>query len=171
MKGGWTKEDDVPLSVRIRQHLAILEEGILDPKCTLISIFPSPMSYAGPKEVQWHAKARVVTGSDFYIVGRDPAGINHSETGEPLYVPTDGAQVLSITPGLRHMQIIPFRVAAFDKKNGRMDFLDLKRKDDFEFISGTKMRTLARTGQQPPQGFMGSKAWAVLADHYNQLRN
>lgn len=161
----------MPLPIRIRQHLAILNEGILDPRCTLVAIFPSPMSYAGPKEVQWHAKARVFTGSDFYIVGRDPAGINHPDTGEPLYVPTDGAQVLSITPGLRHMQIIPFRVAAFDKTSGRMDFLDSSRTHDFEFISGTKMRTLARTGQQPPAGFMGSKAWQVLADYYNQLRN
>ncbi len=45
--GGWTKADDVPLAVRIRQHHAVLEEGVLDPKKTVLAIFPSPMMYAG----------------------------------------------------------------------------------------------------------------------------
>ena len=49
--GGWTKSDDVPLDVRIRQHEAILEEGVLDPATTILAIFPSPMCYAGPTEV------------------------------------------------------------------------------------------------------------------------
>ena len=75
--GGWTKEDDVPLHVRINQHKAILEEGVLDKNSTILAIFPSPMMYAGPTEVQWHAKARLVAGANFYIVGRDPAGIKH----------------------------------------------------------------------------------------------
>lgn len=48
--GGWTKDDDVPLDVRIRQHQEVLNEGVLDPDSTLIAIFPSPMLYAGPKE-------------------------------------------------------------------------------------------------------------------------
>jgi hypothetical protein len=50
--GGWTKDDDVPLPVRIQQHQAVLEEGILDPKNTVLAIFPSPMQYAGPTEVR-----------------------------------------------------------------------------------------------------------------------
>ena len=128
------------------------------------------MSYAGPKEVQWHAKARLFTGANFYIVGRDPAGINDPDTNEPLYEPTDGGSVLAMTPGLRHLQIIPFRVAAYDRKQGRMNFLDTSRVSDFEFISGTKMRNLARAGEQPPEGFMGKKAWQVLADYYNSIR-
>jgi 3'-phosphoadenosine 5'-phosphosulfate synthase len=54
--GGWTKEDDVPLPERIQQHLAVLEEKVLDPERTILAIFPSPMLYAGPTEVQWHAR-------------------------------------------------------------------------------------------------------------------
>ena len=49
--GGWTKADDVPLHVRIKQHHAVLEEGVLDPSSTILAIFPSPMMYAGPTEV------------------------------------------------------------------------------------------------------------------------
>ena len=45
--GGWTKDDDVPLAVRMEQHQAILEEKVLDPETTVLAIFPSPMMYAG----------------------------------------------------------------------------------------------------------------------------
>ena len=34
--GGWTKNDDVPLPVRIKQHLAVLKEGVLDPESTVL---------------------------------------------------------------------------------------------------------------------------------------
>ncbi len=33
-------------------------------------------------------------------------------------------------------------------------------------IKGTKMRTLARTGQDPPKGFMAPKAWDILVEFY-----
>ena len=49
--GGWTKDDDVPLEWRIKQHKAVMDEGILDPDSTVMAIFPSPMMYAGPTEV------------------------------------------------------------------------------------------------------------------------
>ena len=38
-----------------------------------------------------------------------------------------------------------------------MAFFDPKRKDDFDFISGTRMRSLARSGETPPSGFMAPK--------------
>ena len=91
--GGWTKADDVPLPVRIRQHHAVLEEKVLDPEKTILAIFPSPMMYAGPTEVQWHAKARVAAGATFYIVGRDPAGMPHPDTKENLYNADHGREV------------------------------------------------------------------------------
>lgn len=37
-------------------------------------------------------------------------------------------------------QIIPFRVAAYDTSVGKMAFFDPTRKEDFDFISGTRMR-------------------------------
>ena len=66
--GGWTKDDDVPLKVgliieylllsicllsiqvRMEQHKAIMDEGVLDPASTVLAIFPSPMMYAGKAE-------------------------------------------------------------------------------------------------------------------------
>jgi 3'-phosphoadenosine 5'-phosphosulfate synthase len=167
--GGWTKDDDVPLPWRIRQHQALMDEKVLDPESTVMAIFPSPMMYAGPTEVQWHAKARMSTGANFYIVGRDPAGMPHPDTKDDLYNPTHGAKVLTMAPGLTQLEIIPFRVAAYNKTKQAMDFYDPERKDDFLFISGTKMRALARAGDTPPEGFMASKAWKVLVEYYQSI--
>ncbi|XP_070380627.1 bifunctional 3'-phosphoadenosine 5'-phosphosulfate synthase isoform X2 [Dermacentor albipictus] len=169
--GGWTKDDDVPLAVRMKQHKAVLDSGVLDPKLTVLAIFPSPMMYAGPTEVQWHAKARMVCGSNFYIVGRDPAGMPHPETKEDLYDPTHGAKVLTMAPGLTQLEIIPFQVAAYDTKKKKMAMFEPERKEDFLFISGTKMRSLARSGQEPPAGFMEPSAWKVLSDYYRSTAN
>lgn len=164
--GGWTKEDDVPLKVRIEQHKAILEERALDPDSTVLAIFPSPMSYAGPVEVQWHCKARLVTGANYYIVGRDPAGIGHPNGSGDLYNGAHGAKLLQIARGLSQFDIIPFKVAAYNIEKSCMDFYEPNEADKFLFISGTQMRTLARNGQTPPEGFMVTKAWKILADFY-----
>lgn len=107
--GGWTKDDDVPLPVRMAQHQAVLDSGVLDRESTLLAIFPSPMMYAGPTEVQWHAKARMNAGANFYIVGRDPAGMPHPDKelypDGNLYDDTHGAKVLSLAPGLDHLEV------------------------------------------------------------------
>lgn len=168
--GGWTKDDDVPLSVRMEQHRAIMDDGVLDPESTVLAIFPSPMMYAGPTEVQWHAKARMVTGANFYIVGRDPAGMPHPDPPKrDIYEATHGSKVLSMAPGLAQLEIIPFKVAAYDTKAKAMAFFDPHRKEDFEFISGTKMRGLARSGEAPPPGFMAPKVIYLFTLFFAQM--
>lgn len=167
--GGWTKADDVPLDVRMKQHDAVLEEEVLDPKATVVAIWPSPMSYAGPTEVQWHAKGRMCTGANFYIVGRDPAGMGYPGQDYDLYDHTHGKRVLSMAPAMEQYEIIPFRVAAYNTKKEAMDFFDPSKKEDFLFISGTKMRKFAREGVEPPKGFMAPKAWKVVSEYYQSL--
>jgi hypothetical protein len=50
---------------------------------------------SGPTEVQWHAKARMTAGANFYIVGRDPAGMPHPDPpARDLYEPTHGGKVV-----------------------------------------------------------------------------
>ncbi|XP_078065383.1 bifunctional 3'-phosphoadenosine 5'-phosphosulfate synthase 1 [Mustelus asterias] len=167
--GGWTKDDDVPLIWRMKQHAAVLEERILKQESTVVAIFPSPMMYAGPTEVQWHCRSRMIAGANFYIVGRDPAGMPHPETKKDLYEPTHGAKVLTMAPGLLSLEIIPFRVAAYNKLKKCMDYYDPEHHTDFDFISGTRMRKLAQEGVNPPEGFMAPKAWAVLTEYYKSM--
>lgn len=155
-------------------YVQVLEDGVLDPETTVVSIFPSPMHYAGPTEVQWHAKARINAGANFYIVGRDPAGMSHPVEKRDLYDADHGKKVLSMAPGLERLNILPFKVciivlsvslvylklpffiimtvinfrnlqvAAYDKTQGKMAFFDPSRAQDFLFISGTKVLFLAR---------------------------
>lgn len=66
-----------------------------------------------------------------------------------------------MAPGLTGLEVVPFRVAAYNNKSKSMEFYDPDRHDDFIFISGTKMRKLARDGETPPDGFMAPKAWRV----------
>nr|AAL61615.1 ATP-sulfurylase [Allium cepa] len=167
--GGYTKADDVPLSWRMKQHEKVLEEGVLNPETTVVAIFPSPMHYAGPTEVQWHAKARINAGANFYIVGRDPAGMGHPIEKRDLYDADHGKKVLSMAPGLEKLNILPFRVAAYDKTQGKMDFFDQSRPEDFVFISGTKMRSLAKNKENPPDGFMCPGGWKVLVEYYEGI--
>lgn len=132
----------------------------------------------------------MIAGANFYIVGRDPAGVPHPEGKNVtpdgnLYDPTHGSRILKMAPGLDSLEIIPFRVAAYDLSNKSMAFFEPKRKQDFEFISGTRMRSkcfagiklvftgfvaeYARTGEDPPEGFMAPKAWCIISDYYRSL--
>lgn len=44
-------------------------------------------------QVQWHCKARMNAGANFYIVGRDPAGMPHPDTKQDMYEATHGGKV------------------------------------------------------------------------------
>lgn len=71
-----------------------------------------------------------------------------------------------MAPGLTQLEIVPFRVAAYNTRKHKMDFFDPEHKQDFDFISGTRMRGLARSGETPPDGFMAPKAWKILQEFY-----
>jgi len=167
--GGWTKDDDVPLKTRMDQHHAIIKNGVFGDTPVVLAIFPSPMIYAGPREVQWHAYARLNGGATHYIVGRDPAGMKHPATDEDMYHMWHGQSMLQAAPGLQKVQLLPFTFASYDQKAGKMAFFDPARKEDFVSISGSKMRKLAREGKSPPPGFMDPEGWTILVKYYQSL--
>jgi len=167
--GGWTKDDDVPLKTRMDQHHAIIKNGIFGDTPVVLGIWPSPMIYGGPREVQWHAKSRMNAGATHYIVGRDPAGMKHPDGTKDLYHMWHGQTMLKSNPGLAKMKLLPFHFASYDTKAGKMAFFDPKRKEDFMSISGTKMRKMAATGELPPPGFMDPEGWQILAKYYKDL--
>jgi 3'-phosphoadenosine 5'-phosphosulfate synthase len=176
--GGWTKDDDVPLDARMAQHHAIIKNGVFGDIDVVLAIFPSPMLYAGPREVQWHASARIQGGATHYIVGRDPAGMKHPsknamqpDLGDDLYHQWHGQTMLKLNPVLtKQLTLLPFHFASYDKKAGKMAFFDPKRKDDFVSISGTKMRKMAKEGEEPPAGFMDPEGWKVLSNFYRGIK-
>lgn len=74
-----------------------------------------------------------------------------------------------MAPGLPHLKIIPFRVAAYDKTIKKMAFFDKSREQDFLFISGTQMRNYAKNGETPPAGFMNPEAWNVSLNFLKKI--
>jgi 3'-phosphoadenosine 5'-phosphosulfate synthase len=188
--GGWTKFDDVPLDVRVKQHEAVLAAKELDPKSTVMHIWPAPMIYGGPTEVLFHAKSRRNAGATYFVAGRDPAGMKGSLIAEAhpdddLYDGDHGRYVLAMSPGQEPMNILSFGKVFYDTRDHEMKDKDPKRPDDFISISGTKMRALAAAGASPckidssghiptdllganciPPGFMVQTGWEIVCDYY-----
>lgn len=171
--GGWCKDDDVPLDTRMRQHQALVDDGTLPAEHIILVVWPSPMYYGGPTEVLWHASSRVGAGLTHFITGRDPAGVKHPEIKDAdLYDPWHGQKLLVHLKGmLNGVDVLPFKVAAYNKPNQRMEFFGGPgcNKEDFEFISGSRMRAMAKNNEALPPGFMSEKGWEVLANYYKSL--
>ena len=193
--GGWTKSDDVPLDVRVNQHEEVLKAGLshpggLDPDATVMAIWPAPMVYAGPTEVQFHAKSRRSAGASYFVVGRDPAGMKGSmdavaHRDDDLYDGDHGRYVLQNSPGIGDMQMLSFVKVMYDISDNVMKIPDESRMDDFISISGSKMRLLARNGATPcsrtniptdlveancvPAGFMVPDGWTKVVDYYRNI--
>ena len=166
--GGWCKDDDIPLDYRMRQHQALLDDGTLNPDHTILAVWPSPMYYAGPTEVLWHASSRTACNITHFITGRDPAGVKHPEIdGKDCYDMWHGQKLLGAVKDNLGIDILPFKFAAYNKVKKAMDFMGPDaNKDDFNLISGTKMRSMASKGEPLPEGFMSPKGWEVLCDYY-----
>jgi 3'-phosphoadenosine 5'-phosphosulfate synthase len=189
--GGWTKADDVPLDVRVTQHQAVLDERMLDPNWTVMGIWPAPMIYAGPTEVQFHAASRRAAGASFFVVGRDAAGIKGSveatwSPDDDMYDANHARFALQMSPVLEdgQMSLLSFDKFYYDKSDHQMKAMDPMREDDFISISGSKMRKLAAQGATPctdpipsdllaancvPQGFMVPSGWAIVCNYYQNI--
>jgi 3'-phosphoadenosine 5'-phosphosulfate synthase len=164
--------------------------GGLDPATTVMAIWPAPMVYAGPTEVQFHAKSRRSAGASYFVVGRDPAGMKGSmeaiaHKDDDLYDGDHGRYVLQNSPGIGGMKMLSFVKVMYDTRDNAMKIPDDTRLDDFISISGTKMRLLARNGAVPcsptniptdlieanciPSGFMVTKGWQGVVDYYKNV--
>lgn len=171
--GGWVKDDDVPTDTRMIQHQALLDDGTLPPAHTILALWPSPMYYGGPTEVLWHASSRIQAGITHFITGRDPAGLKHPEDNtKDCYDVWHGQKLLvHVKDQLKGVEVVPFRVAAYNTKTSAMEFFNpaAANKDDFEFISGSRMRAMAKNNEEPPAGFMSPAGWKVLSEYYRSL--
>ena len=166
--------------------------GGLDPETTVMAIWPAPMVYAGPTEVQFHAKSRRSAGASYFVVGRDPAGMKGSDLAvahpdDDLYDGDHGRYVLQTSPGIGDMKMLSFVKVMYDTADNIMKVPDENRMDDFISISGTKMRLLARNGAHLcspddiptdlvsanciPSGFMVPNGWDGVVDYYKNVED
>ena len=69
----------------------------------------------------------------------------YPETGKDLYEQTHGTQMLIMAPGLITLEIVPFQVAAYNKKKRQMHYCDTEHHEDFECsLKNTNAKTLPK---------------------------
>jgi len=91
------------------------------------------MFYGGPTEVLWHASSRVNCGISHFITGRDPAGVKHPEDADKdCYDIWHGQKLLKHCQSmLNNVEVVPFKLAAYNTVKKAMDFFDPAHKEDF----------------------------------------
>ena len=56
---------------------------------------------------------------------------------------------------MNNVEILPFKVAALHKEHQKMEWvLPGMNNADFDFVSGSRMRQMAKNNENPPTGFM-----------------
>lgn len=164
---GKLKKGDIPAEVR-DDCIRTMVDKYFPPKTVLITGYGFDMLYAGPREAVLHAVFRQNTGCTHLIVGRDHAGVGDYYGGfdaQKIFhdeVPKDALDI----------EIFDADHTAWSKKLGKVimmrDAPD-HTKEDWVFLSGTKVRVMLSEGQNLPVEFSRPEVAKVLMDYYQSL--
>ncbi len=123
----------------------------------MLSVMPSAMRYAGPREAILHAIIRQNYGCTHFIIGRDHAGVGD-------YYGTYEAQdlLLSVQDKLL-IKPMPFEHAFYCKKSKQIA-TDKTTPNNSEriFLSGTKVRKMLSEGKSLPEEFTRKEVADIL---------
>lgn len=166
---GKLKEGDIPAPVRdacIRKMV----ENYFPANTVMITGYGFDMLYAGPREAVLHAIFRQNMGANYFIVGRDHAGVGD------FYGPFDSQTIFDEKVPEDALQIEIFRAdnTAFSKKLGRVVMMREApdhTPEDFITLSGTKVRQMLGQGMAPPKEFSRPEVAQILMDYYRSIDN
>lgn len=164
---GKLKKGDIPADVRDAAIRKMAE--LYFPKNTvLITGYGFDMLYAGPREAVLHAVFRQNTGCTHLIVGRDHAGVGD------YYGGFDAQTIFheEVPKGALLIEIFEADHTAYSKKLGKVvmmrDHPD-HTKEDYVFLSGTKVREMLSKGESLPVEFSRPEVAKILMDYYMGL--
>lgn len=166
---GKLKKGDIPADVR-DASIRKMAELYFPPKTVLITGYGFDMLYAGPREAVLHAVFRQNTGCTHLIVGRDHAGVGD------YYGGFDAQTIFheEVPKGALLIEIFEADHTAFSKKLGKVvmmrDHPDHK-KEDYVFLSGTKVREMLSKGEALPVEFSRPEVAKILMGYYMNLKD
>jgi sulfate adenylyltransferase len=162
---GKLKPGDIPADVRdacIRKMV----ELYFPPNTVEITGYGFDMLYAGPREAVLHALFRQNMGATHLIVGRDHAGVGD------YYGPFDAQEIFhtDMVKGQLDIEIFEADHTAFSKVVGDVIMMreapEGHKKEDFIFLSGTKVRLMLAAGEDLPPEFARPEVAAILKKYY-----
>jgi len=155
---GETKADDIPAPVRMKCYEALIE-NYFNPDNTMLSVLPTAMHYAGPREAINHTIIRKNYGCTHMIIGRDHAGVG-------TYYGTYEAQVLMDSVADKTgMNILKFENTFWCVDTASMASTKTSPKDaESVSLSGTKVREMLANGERPPSEFSRPEVADILIE-------
>jgi sulfate adenylyltransferase len=162
---GKLKPGDIPADVR-DASIRKMVELYFDPNSAEITGYGFDMLYAGPREAVLHAVFRQNMGASHLIVGRDHAGVGD------YYGPFDAQEIFhkEVPEGALELKIFEADHTAFSKTVGDVIMMreapEGHKKEDFVFLSGTKVREMLSNGQDLPPEFARPEVAHILMDYY-----
>ena len=161
---GKLKEGDIPADVR-DAAIRKMVELYFPPNTVQITGYGYDMLYAGPREAVLHAVFRQNCGCTHLIVGRDHAGVGD------YYGAFDAQTIFAdeVPAGALEIQIFNADHTAWSKKLGKvvmMNSVTDHTKDDWVFLSGTKVRTMLSNGENLPEEFSRPEVAKILMGFY-----
>jgi sulfate adenylyltransferase len=161
---GKLKKGDIPADVR-DNCIRTMVKHYFPANTVMITGYGFDMLYAGPREAVLHAIFRQNSGCTHLIVGRDHAGVGD------YYGAFDAQEVFhkEVPAGALELQVFEADHTAYSKKIGKVIMMrDGKdhTKDDWVFLSGTKVRAMLSEGQDLPTEFSRPEVAAILKEYY-----
>lgn len=154
---GETKPDDIPASIRMLCYRAIID-NYFNRNRIVLSVLPTFMRYAGPREAINHAIIRKNYGCTHFIIGRDHAGVGN------YYGAYDAQRLVSQYASKIGIETINYEQAYYCRKcNGMVTSKTCAHPVEYHVIlSGTIVREMLKNGNLLPDEFSRKEVSEVL---------